>query len=365
MSLSVGIVGLPNVGKSTLFNALMKREIAKVAQHPFTTVSPNKGIIAVPDGRLDALVNLFKKGVEVKPASIEFVDIAGLVKGAAQGEGLGNQFLSHIREVNLILHVLREFENSQAPHVMGRIDPVGDISTVDLELSLADFEVVNRALEERQKKVKGKTGVEKKQIQAEINVLTKIKKVLDRGKPTLVADLDEEETHLIKSFSLLTLKPTIYILNIDETHLPDKDYPRKKFADGIIIPVCIRLASDLYQMKEKERQEYLKEFKIKKTGLEQIIRMAYQTLGLITFYTVKGGEKISAWAVREGANALEAAGTIHTDFAKNFIKAEVIDWQKLIKAGSWQRAKEKGWVNLKGKDYLVKDGEVIEFKLLR
>ena len=360
MSLSVGIVGLPNVGKSTLFNALMKREIAKVGKHPFTTISPNKGIIAVPDERLNGLIKMIKTKTEVKPASIEFVDIAGLVKGAAEGAGLGNQFLSYIREVDLILHVLREFKNSQAPHVMGRIDPIGDINTVELELILADFEAVSKALTERRKK----RGSDRK-AQEEILVLEKIKSVLEQGKPAATAGLEEEEKEIIKSFNFLTLKPTIFILNIDEKHLEEKGFTNNKFPSGIVIPVCIRLAADLYQLKTKEREEYLKELKIKKTGLEQVIKTAYKTLQLISFYTIKGGKKISSWSLKEGSTAIEAAGKIHTDFAKKFIKAETIDYKRLIKAGSWQKAKEKGWLNLKGKDYQIKDGEVIEFKFAK
>lgn len=356
----------------------MQREIAKVARHPFTTVSPNKGIVAVPDERLDKLVKMIKKhpvlpevatpGVDVdkKPATIEFVDIAGLVKGAAEGVGLGNQFLSHIRQVDLILHVLREFDHPQIPHISGRIDPVGDIATVDLELILADFEVVIKALEERRKKAK-----KDKKIKEEVLVLEKIKKVLDKGKPAIAVGLEEEEKQAIGSFNLLTLKPVIFILNISEKYLLDSITPIRQLAGqdsrmtdskGIIIPVCIKLAVDLYQLEEKERKEYLKHFGIKKTGLEQVIKTAYKTLGLISFYTVKGRKKISSWSIREGSTAIEAAGAIHTDFAQKFIKAEVIDYKKLIKAGSWQKAKERGWFSLKGKGYQVKDGEVVEFK---
>lgn len=361
MSLSVGIVGLPNVGKSTLFNALMQREIAKVGRHPFTTVTPNKGIVAVPDKRLTALVKMIKAGgknaLEVKPATIEFVDIAGLVKGAAEGAGLGNRFLSHIRQVDLMLHVLREFDNLQVAHVSGRIDPVGDAATVDLELILADFEVVAKGLKEREKKAKTD-----KKIATEVLVLQKVKQVLEEGKPALVAGLKKEEEEVIASFSLLTLKPIIFILNISEKHLSDKDFPKKKLPQGIIIPVCVKLAAELFELEEKERKEFLTQLGIKTTGLEQMIRTAYKTLDLISFYTVKGGKKISAWSIRDGSSAVEAAGAIHTDFVKRFIKAEVINWRKLIQAGSWQKAKEKGWLQFEGKDYKIKDGDVVEFR---
>lgn len=367
MSLSVGIIGLPNVGKSTLFNALMQREIAKVGRHPFTTVTPNKGVVAVPDERLEALVKMVEKnpvfdlfptpGVRKKPATIEFVDIAGLVKGAAQGAGLGNRFLSYIRQVDLILHVLREFDNPQVPHVSGRIDPVGDAATVDLELILADFEVVAKALKEREKKARTD-----KKIANEILVLKKVKKALDEGKPALAAGLEKEEKEVIASFNLLTLKPTIFVLNIAEKHLSEKDFPKKKLPEGIIIPVCIKLAADLFELEEKERKDYLNQLGIKSTGLEQIVKTAYKTLGLITFYTVKGEKKISAWSIIQGTSAVEAAGTIHTDFAKRFIKAEVINWQKLIQVGSWQKAQQKGLLKFEGRDYKIKDGDVIEFK---
>lgn len=365
--LSVGIIGLPNVGKSTLFNALMQREIAKVGRHPFTTVTPNKGIVVVPDKRLEALVKMVNKnlglsqeatpGVEKRPAAIEFVDIAGLVKGAAEGAGLGNRFLSHIREVNLILHVLREFDNFQVAHVAGRVDPVGDASTVDLELILADFEVVSRAVNEREKKARSD-----KKLTPELEILKKVKQALDSGLPAISAGLKDEEAEIISSFNLLTLKPAIFILNISEKHLNEGDFPKKSLPEGIIIPVCIKLAADLYEIQEVERKEFMKDLGIKKTGLEQIIKTAYKTLNLISFFTVKGSKKISAWPLKEGSTALDAAGTIHTDFEKRFIKAEVLNWQKLIKAGSWQRAREKGWLQLQGKDYKILDGDVVEFK---
>jgi len=362
MSLSVGIVGLPNVGKSTLFNALMQRQIAKVGKHPFTTVSPNKGMVAVPDERLKKLVGLVKKElggeVEIRPAVIEFVDIAGLVKGAAQGAGLGNQFLSHIRQVDLILHILREFDNPQAPHVSGIIDPVNDISTVELELVLADFETVVKALEQRQKKAK----TDKKYL-LECQILEKVKQTLEQGNPALTALLDDDELKIIQSFNLLTLKPSIFILNIAEKHLDEKSFPKDNLPKGIIIPVCVKLASDLYELDDKERKEFLSQFKIKKTGLEQVIKTAYQTLNLITFYTIKGGKIISAWSLKQDGVAIDAASTIHSDFAQRFVKAEVIDFASLEKIGSWQLAKEKGLLKTGGKDYLIKDGDIIEFKL--
>jgi len=364
--LSVGIVGLPNVGKSTLFNALMKREVAKVGRHPFTTITPNKGVIAVPDERLDRLVEMFSGSVsgaeeiQRRPATIEFVDIAGLVKGAAEGEGLGNQFLSHIRGVDLILHVLREFDNPQVPHVAGRVDPVADVDTINLELVLADFETVSRGIQEREKKNRSQ-----EQALEELMVLKRIKLVLDKGQPAISAGLSEEEQKLIGSFNLLTLKPVIFILNIAEKHLEEQDYTVQNLPKGVVLPVCIKLAADLYQLKEEERKDYLSYFKARETGLGEIIKRAYQTLGLITFYTVKGGKKISAWSIKKGASAIEAAGAVHTDFARKFVKMETVGWRALIKAGSWQRAKDKGLISLRGRDYQVQDGQVAEFKFSR
>jgi GTP-binding protein YchF len=359
MSLSVGIVGLPNVGKSTLFNALMQREIAKVGRHPFTTVTPNKGVVVVPDQGMTALFKLIKaknKSVEVRPATIEFVDIAGLVKGAAEGAGLGNRFLAHIREVDLILHVLREFDNPQVAHVSGQIDPVSDASTADLELILADFETVAKAISEREKKAKSD-----KPLAAEVAVLRKIKQVLGEGKPAIAAGLADEEEKLVASFNLLSLKPVVFVLNISEKHLDEEDYSKEKLPEGVIIPICVKLEAELYELNPQERKDLMDGYRMKKAGLEEVIRTAYQTLGLITFYTIKGGKIVTAWPVKKGTTALMAADTIHTDFARRFIKAEVIDNRRLIETGSWQAAKESGLIRTEGKEYPVQDGEVIEF----
>jgi len=370
--LKVGIVGLPNVGKSTLFNALAEREAAQTSHRPFTTIKPNKEILSVPDENLDKLVEIIDQnpvlsqeltpGVKKKPAVIEIVDIAGLVKGAAQGEGLGNQFLANIREVDLIIHVLREFENPKVVHVDGKIDPLNDLKTIDLELVLSDLEVVSKAIPEREKKLKRTKGLKKTETAQELEILKKVKKTLDQGKPALTTGLSEEQKKIIGSFNLLTLKPVIFVLNIDEKHLIGKKKIEKNLPQGIVIPVCVQLASELWQLDRHERKEYLKELGVKGTGLGEIIKRAYQTLNLITFYTIKGGEIISAWAVPKGINAQKAAGTIHSQFEKNFVKAEVIGCRDLIKAGSWQGAKEKGLVDLRGRDYSVKNGDVIEFK---
>lgn len=359
--LSCGIVGLPNAGKSTLFNALMQREIAKVGHHPFTTISPNKGIVNVPDKNLALLAKLVGGQPEIKPVSIEFVDIAGLVKGAADGAGLGNQFLSHIREVDLLLHVLRKFEHPKIPHIYNRIDPVSDLRIVETELILADFEVVDKAIKERLKKTKGN-----KKMAQELQILEKINFFLAKGLPASQAELNNEEEKTIASFNLLTLKPVIYILNLSEKSFKDSQKNsllEKKSPSSIILPVCAKLAFDLYQLEKKERQEFLKYYGIKKTGLEKIIKTAYNALDLITFYTIKGGKIITAWSIKRNSTAIEAANKIHSDFGQKFIKVEVITFDNLIKSGSWQKAKEKGLIKLKGKDYIVNNNDVLEFKV--
>lgn len=363
MSLSVGIVGLPNVGKSTLFNALLRRELAVVGPTPFTTIEPNTGVVSVPDERFEKLVDLVKKttknkDIKTRPATIKFVDIAGLVKGAAEGAGLGNKFLSHIRETDLVLHVLRQFEDPRVAHVSGRIDPIGDAKTVDLELILADFEVVSKAIEERRKKSK-----KDKKFALESEILEKVKQTLNEGQPALSAGLTNEEEKIIGSFNLLTLKPFIFIFNISEKEL-DKDFKKikKNLPKGLIIPICAKLEAELLELSEDEQREYLKDLGITESLLPEIIKAAYKSLGLISFYTIAGFKQASSWSVKEGSTALEAAGQIHTDFARKFIKAEVIPIQKLLKVSSWQTAKQKGLLRLEGKDYKVQDGDVIEIK---
>lgn len=290
MSLSAGIVGLPNAGKSTLFNALAARRLAPTAAHPFTTIEPHEAVVPVPDENVARLADLVKPD-KATPATVTFIDIAGLVKGAAEGEGLGNQFLAKIREVDAIVHVVRGFEDPNVPHVHGKIDPKEDIEVVNLELELG-----------------GITG-----------------------------------------------KPAIYVLNVGESRIKEQQ--------GNWLTIAAKLEEELSDLTPEERAQYLKELGVKESGLEKLIREAYKLLGLITFYTIKGGKEVRAWSIRNGATALDAAGEVHTDFANNFIKAEVINVEELLRAGSWQNAKEHGKVRLEGKKYVVQDKDVIEFKV--
>jgi len=306
MSLSVGIVGLPNAGKSTLFNALLSRQIAQVAEYPFTTIEPNTGVVEVPDERLTKLAELLKPE-KVVPAAVKFIDIAGLVKGAHQGEGLGNKFLGHIREVDAIVHIVRGFTNPNVSHVHGKIDPQGDIKIVNLELEMAEIK-----------------------------------------------------------------KPTIYVLNVDEHKLTSElaNQLTRELSSQLVnwsasqlVPICAKLEMDLVELSPEEKRQYLTELGIKETGLDKVIQAAYKLLDLLTFFTIKGGKQVQAWSLKSGQTALDAAGVVHTDFAKNFIKAEVIPFEELEKIGSWSKAQELGKIRLEGRDYKVCDGDVIEFKV--
>lgn len=350
MSLSVGIVGLPNAGKSTLFNALLSREIAQVAEYPFTTIEPNTGVVEVPDERLVELARVLKIEKMV-PAAIKFVDIAGLVKGAYKGEGLGNKFLSHIREVDVILHVVREFGNPKIIHVVGEVNPVNDITVVNLELILADFELVVERLR------KEKEGTRKE-------VLEKLKKTLGEGKMAAELLLTEKEKEASGDLNLLTAKPVIFVVNTDENRLAGR---RKEELTAVVknsevIFLSARLELDLLKLDQEERKEYWEVLGVNGSCLDRLIKMAYKTLGLMTFFTVKGGKLVQAWSMRKETTVLEAAALVHTDMALGFIKAEVINGYDLVRIGSWQEARERGKVEVVGKDYQVKDGEVMEFK---
>jgi len=343
MSLSVGIVGLPNSGKSTLFNALLRRQVADVAEYPFTTVEPNTGVVEVPDKRLDKLVEVLKIPKKV-PAVVKFIDIAGLIKGAHEGEGLGNRFLEQIRQVDAILHLVRGFTGNNIPHVSGEVDPVHDVNTVNLELTLADFEVVTKALE--------KPG--------RLEVLDKIKTILGQGKPASEAGLSGKETELVKDLNLLTLKPMLYALNLDEAAVKET----KEFPD--LPPVMIisaKLEAEINELEIEDRLKYLEELGLSQSLLDRLIEQCYRLLNLITFYTVKGGKQAQAWPLVKGKTALEAAEMVHTDFSKNFIKAEAINWQDLVNLGGWKQAREKGKVRLEGRDYVMREGDVVEFKI--
>jgi len=350
MSLSIGIVGLPNSGKSTLFNALLKKQIADVGEYPFTTVEPNTGVVKVSDNRLDELSKVL--GIEKKvPAAVKFYDIAGLIKGAHEGEGLGNKFLAQIRQVDAILHLARGFHSQNVTHVAGRIDPVHDINTINLELTLADFELVSKQLKEE------------KQITAEREkVFKKILKTLGDGKLASEAKLDDKEKELIKDLNLLTFKPMLYALNLDESAISEFS------AAADLPPVMLlsaKLEAEINELPDKEKKEYLKQLGLKESLLDRLIKECFNLLDLITFFTVKGKKQVQAWPLKKGKTVLEAAEMIHTDFAKGFIKAELINWQKLVDLGSWSKAKEKGELRLVGKEYIVKNGEAIEIHVAK
>lgn len=330
MSLSVGIVGIPNAGKSTLFNALLRREIADVAEYPFTTIEPNSGVVEVPDERLKKLSQAL--GIaKVVPAWVKFIDIAGLVKGAHKGEGLGNKFLSHIRETDALVHIVRDFENPNVPHPAGKIDPIHDVTVVNLELVLADFESVARRLEDK------KLGVKQKE------VLEKIKNVLEEGKMAKEADLVEEEKKLVAELNLLTLKPMIYVINTNDEKVGE-------------------LNPDEFKKVTGKNKVLILSAKLGGAPLSELIKEAYKILKLITFYTIKGGKEVRAWPLKAGESALRASEMIHTEMAKGFIKAEVINSQELVSLGSWVGAKKAGKVRVEGRDYQVQDGEVVEIK---
>lgn len=346
MSLSVGIVGLPNVGKSTLFNALLKKQLAKVAPYPFTTIEPYNGVIDVPDERLTSLT-LMVKPEKATPATITFIDIAGLVKGAHGGEGLGNEFLGHIRGVDAILHVVRAFENSQAMHPLGTVDPERDIEIVNTELILKDLDTVSKM-------------AEKEKDPAKKGLLTKIKDVLNKGLPASKLDLDPEEEQQVRELQLLTTKPVFYVLNISEKEIGSPKIAQLEEKDFLV--VCAKLETDLLELSPLEQQEYLKSLRVSATSLEKVIREAYEILDLITFYTIKGGKEVRAWPVKKGTAAIEAAATVHTDMAYGFIKTEVIAYKDLVTYGSWHKAHQEGKIRFEGRDYLISDGDIVEFK---
>lgn len=356
----MGIVGLPNAGKSTLFNALLKRQIADVAEYPFTTVEPNTGVVEVADERLDRLAETLAIAKKV-PAAIKFYDIAGLVKGAHEGEGLGNQFLGYIRQVDAILHLVRGFSAKNVAHVAGEIDPVHDLTTVNLELALADFETVAKALLDEKKQLK--RGEIKKE-RAEL--LKKIKQILGKGKPANEAGLTHEEKKSLRDLNLLTLKPILYVLNLDEAAVAGMsgwdsfaNENKSKELPPVLL-ISAKLEAEINQLAAAERKEYLVQLGLSESLLDSLIRGCFSLLNLITFFTIKGGKQAQAWPLQQGKTVLEAAEIIHTDLARGFIKAEVADWQELVTLKSWANAGSQGKLRLVGKDYAVKDGEVIE-----
>jgi hypothetical protein len=351
-SLSVGIVGLPNVGKSTLFNALQKKQMAAVANFPFCTIEPNTGIVPVPDIRVDVLTKISKSEKKIY-TTIEFTDIAGLVKGAHEGKGLGNQFLSHIREVDLIVEVVREFTQENVVHIEGRIDPEEDKEIINLELVMADLSTVEKRLETLKKK--NRTGSDKL-LTKTIATLEKAYNALNEEKALREVLWETEEIKILKEINPLTLKPLIYVVNIDEN-----DIGKTQDLNDVLY-LSAKTEAEIAILPEEESQEYLKEFNLNRTGLDKLIITAYRKLGLITFLTT-GPDESRAWTVKQGTKAPQAAGVIHTDFEKAFIKAEIVDYNKLIQAGGFEKSREEGFMRLEGKDYVIKDGDVVYFRV--
>jgi len=401
MNLSVGIVGLPNVGKSTLFNALLKKQIAFVANYPFATIEPNIGVVPVPDERLKRLAEIIREDIKILrykdikkktekspsisisqypnippivPATVKFVDIAGLVKGANEGAGLGNKFLFHIRETSIIAHVVRAFED---PNIIkeGSVDPKSDYSTIQTELILSDLESLAKSKVNNDKKPSILSSIDSKRQE----VIEKIYDSLNRGIAVRDIDFLEEEKELIKNLFLLSAKPEIVVLNVSEN-----DYTENKFQEiysrytsissvDKMVVLCAKIESDLSELSEQEQKEYLNQLGLKESGLERLIRKAYEMLGLISFLTAPasaeasarqwGKWEVRAWTIRSGSTALAASGTIHTDFEKKFIKAEVVSYNDFVSLGGWKNARERGKARMEGRDYVVKDGDVIEFKI--
>ena len=362
--MKLGIVGLPNVGKSTLFNSLTKAG-AESANYPFCTIDPNIGIVAVPDERLKLLGDMYQSK-KVTPAVIEFVDIAGLVKGASKGEGLGNQFLSNIREVDAIVHVVRCFEDTNVVHVDGSIDPLRDIETINLELIFSDLEVLERRLSKVSKAARMDKTCAK-----ELALLERIKEHLESGKPakTLEAD-DEDELALLKEYNLLTYKPVIYAANVAEEDLADDGASNEKVAqvrefagqeDSEVFVICAQIEQEISELDEDEKAMFLEDLGLSESGLEKLIKASYHILGLMSFLTA-GEDETRAWTIKIGTKAPQAAGKIHSDFERGFIKAEVVNYRDLLEQGSLSAAREKGLVGIEGKDYVVKDGDVILFR---
>jgi ribosome-binding ATPase len=366
MGLSIGIVGLPNVGKSTLFNALLGQAQAAAANYPFCTIDPNVGVVPVPDGRLDRLSALFKPK-KTTPTTLEFVDIAGLVAGASKGEGLGNQFLGNIRQVDAVAHVLRCFEDPDVVHVSGGPDPKGDKDVVETELMLKDLDSVEKRRERAMKNAKapGKPG---ELARVEVALLDKVKAGLDAGTPVRAQPLSPEERAQIADLFLLTAKPVLYIANVDETQLGDESDPKVAAVRAIaeeegaeLVVICGKVEAELADLPETERREFLESLGMAEPGLNRLVRAGYHLLGLITFFTV-GEDECRAWTVRKGSAAPQAAGVIHTDFERGFIKADVMRNEDLLALRTEAAVREKGLLRVEGKEYVVQDGDVMHFR---
>ena len=360
-SLEVGIVGLPNVGKSTLFNAITKAG-AEAANYPFCTIEPNVGVVAVPDGRLEVLTKLYSSK-KTTPASVRFVDIAGLVKGASKGEGLGNKFLEHIRQVDAIAHVVRCFEDENIMHVADTIDPLRDIDTIQTELCLADLDVVDKRLAKVAKLLK--SGSKEAKLEAEI--LERVKNALDNAKPARSLNLSDEELFIIRDANLLTLKPTLYIANVAEDELTAENSYVAKVRElaaqekAQVVVICAKVESEIAELDADEAKEFLADLGLESSGLDRLIHAAFDLLGLMTFLTA-GTDECRAWTIKKGTPAVKAAGKIHSDIERGFIRAEIVNYDDLIKLGSVNAARDKGLVRLEGKDYIMQDGDVTYFR---
>ena len=360
MGFKCGIVGLPNVGKSTLFNALTKAGI-QAENYPFCTIEPNVGIVTVPDPRLDELARIVKPA-RVVPTVIEFVDIAGLVAGASKGEGLGNQFLAHIRETDAVAQVVRCFENPDVVHVAGKVNPIEDIEVINTELALADLDSVEKGINRAAKVAKAGD----KEAKAKLALLERVREQLDAGRPVRAMGLDAEQMSLIRDLFLLTSEPTMYIANVDESGFENnpmletvREYAAKEGAE--VVPVCAAIEAEIAELAEEDKADFLAEMGLTEPGLNRVIRAGYKLLGLQTYFTA-GPKEVRAWTVHQGATAPEAAGVIHTDFQKGFIRAEVVGYDDFIGCKGEQGAKEAGKWRLEGKDYTVKEGDVMHFR---